>query len=167
MERWDRAAREHRFSRSSYFAAAYAAALRAIHQQDDIAMLMIVAKRGQPRPRLRLHHRINSNCVRVRFDGRRTVTSSGRVQRDVDELMAAQDVPFRRRRRPGRSDISGEVVASMPAFAYQDNVVLPLELPGCRTEEIVEPYAREVITGSRRSPPRDRHALLRVTIRTD
>ncbi|MFC8846837.1 MULTISPECIES: condensation domain-containing protein [unclassified Micromonospora] len=91
LQRWDQAAREHRFSRSSYFVAAFATALRAVHQQDD-----------------------------------------------------------------------------MPGFAYQDNAVLPLDLPGCRTEEVVEPYAREVMSGlTVEAIPRHADALLRITIRTD
>ncbi|MFG3423345.1 condensation domain-containing protein, partial [Micromonospora sp. NPDC048063] len=167
MRRWDDAARQHRFSRSSYFVAAYASALRAIHQQDDIGLLMIVARRGSRILDSAFTTRINSNCVRVRFDG----PESGllqHVQQTVDELMAAQDIPFSETAADPAVGLPGEVVASVPGFAYQDNVVLPLELPGCRTEEVVEPYAREVMSGlTVEAIPRDDDALLRITIRTD
>ncbi|MFG1780776.1 condensation domain-containing protein, partial [Micromonospora sp. NPDC049051] len=166
LQRWDHAAREQRFSRSSYFVAAYASALRAIHQQDDIGLLMIVAKRGSRILDSAFTIRINSNCVRVRFRPEEDLLRH--VQQTVDELMAAQDVPFSETAADPAVGLPGEVVASVPGFAYQDNVVLPLELPGCRTEEVVEPYAREVMSGlTVEAIPRDRDALLRITIRTD
>ncbi|MFI7650460.1 condensation domain-containing protein, partial [Micromonospora sp. NPDC049460] len=167
MRRWDDAARQHRFSRSSYFVAAYASALRAIHQQDDIGLLMIVARRGSRILDSAFTTRINSNCVRVRFDGPEAGLLQ-HVQQTVDELMAAQDIPFSETAADPAVGLPGEVVASVPGFAYQDNVVLPLELPGCRTEEVVEPYAREVMSGlTVEAIPRDDDALLRITIRTD
>ncbi|MEH0971882.1 amino acid adenylation domain-containing protein, partial [Micromonospora sp. CPCC 205546] len=166
MQRWDRAARERRFSRSSYFVAAYASALRAIHQQDDIGLLMIVARRGSRILDSAFTTRINSNCVRVRF--RPETDLLRHVQQTVDELMAAQDIPFSETAADPAVGLPGDVVASIPGFAYQDNVVLPLELPGCRTEEVVEPYAREVMSGlTVEAIPRDTDALLRITIRTD
>ncbi|WP_243640079.1 condensation domain-containing protein, partial [Micromonospora sp. MW-13] len=167
LERWDRAAREHRFSRSSYFAAAYATALRAIHQQDDIAMLMIVAQRGSRILDSTFTSRISSNCLRVRFDGPEKNLIRA-VQRTVDELMAAQDVAFLEMTTDPVLDMSREVANSMPSFAYQDNVVLPLELPGCRTEEVVEPYAREWSGACLVEVlPGNGDVLLRVTVRTD
>ncbi|MEU4645740.1 amino acid adenylation domain-containing protein, partial [Micromonospora sp. NPDC023814] len=167
MRGWDDAARQHRFSRSSYFVAAYASALRAIHQQDDIGLLMIVARRGSRILDSAFTTRINSNCVRVRFDGPEAGLLR-HVQQTVDELMAAQDIPFSETAADPAVGLPGEVVASVPGFAYQDNVVLPLELPGCRTEEVVEPYAREVMSGlTVEAIPRDDDALLRITIRTD
>ncbi|MFI1195382.1 condensation domain-containing protein, partial [Micromonospora sp. NPDC020750] len=167
MERWDRAAREHRFSRSTYFAAAYASALRAIHQQDDIAMLMIVAQRGSRILDSTFTSRISSNCLRVRFDGPEKNLIRA-VQRTVDELMAAQDVSFLEMTTDPALDMSREVANSLPSFAYQDNVVLPLELPGCRAEEIVEPYAREWSGACLAEVlPGNGDTLLRVTVRTD
>ncbi|SCG51082.1 condensation domain-containing protein, partial [Micromonospora halophytica] len=166
IQRWDRAAREQRFSRSSYFLAAFASALRAVHRQDDIGLLMIVAKRGSRILDSAFTTRINSNCVRVRFQPGRDLIRH--VQQTVDELMAAQDVPFSESAADPALGLPGEVVAGLPGFAYQDNVVLPLELPGCRTEEIVEPYAREVMSGlTVEAIPRHSDALLRITIRTD
>ncbi|WP_327028030.1 amino acid adenylation domain-containing protein [Micromonospora sp. NBC_01740] len=166
MQRWDQAAREQRFSRSSYFVAAYASALRAIHQQDDIGLLMIVARRGSRILDSAFTTRINSNCVRVRFRPEEDLLRH--VQQTVDELMAAQDIPFSETAADPAVGLPGEVVASIPGFAYQDNVVLPLDLPGCRTEEVVEPYAREVMSGlTVEAIPRDTDALLRITIRTD
>ncbi len=167
LERWDRAAREHRFSRSTYFAAAYACALRAIHQQDDIALLMIVAQRGSRILDSTFTSRITSNCLRVRFDGPEKDLIRA-VQRTAEGLMAAQDVSFVEMTTDPVLGMSREVANSMPSFAYQDNVVPPLELPGCRTEEVVDPYAREW-SGSCVAEvlPRGGDALLRVTIRTD
>ncbi len=167
MQPWDQAARQHRYTRTSIFAAAYATALRTIHQQDDIALLMVVAQRGNPTLDATLTTRISSNCLRVRFDGpERNLVRA--VQQSVDELMAAQDVSFLEMTVDPALGLPAEVANSLPTFAYQDNVVLPLELPGCRTEEVVEPYAREwsgrclveVLPG---------HGvdLLRVTVRTD
>ncbi|MDT0532195.1 amino acid adenylation domain-containing protein [Micromonospora sp. DSM 115977] len=167
LDRWDRAAREQRFSRSTYFAAAYASALRTIHQQDDIALLMIVAQRGSRILDSTFTSRITSNCLRVRFDGpERNLIRA--VQRTADGLMAAQDVSFVEMTVDPVLGMSREVANSMPSFAYQDNVVLPLELPGCRTEEVVDPYAREW-SGSCVAEvlPGNGGALLRVTIRTD
>ncbi|MEV5769262.1 condensation domain-containing protein, partial [Micromonospora sp. NPDC052213] len=167
LDRWDRAAREHRFSRSAYFAAAYATALRALRQQDDIGLLMIVAQRGSRILDSTFTSRINSNCLRVRFDGpERDLVRT--VQRTVDELMAAQDVPFLEMTADPTFGLRGEVITSLPSFAYQDNVVLPLELPGCRTEEVVEPYAREWSGGLLVEVlPGNGEVLLRITIRTD
>ncbi|MBB5827000.1 non-ribosomal peptide synthetase [Micromonospora carbonacea] len=166
LQRWDRAAREHRFSRSSYFVAAFATALRAIHHQDDIGLLMIVAKRGSRVLDSAFTTRINSNCVRVRFAPGQDLIRH--VQQTVDELMAAQDVPFSESAADPAVGLPSEVVAGLPGFAYQDNLVLPLELPGCRTEEVVEPYAREVMSGlTVEAIPRHADALLRITIRTD
>ncbi|WP_405095195.1 non-ribosomal peptide synthetase [Micromonospora sp. NBC_01412] len=168
MERWDRAAREQRFSRSTYFAAAFAAALRAVNQQDDIGLLMVVAKRGSRVLDSAFTTRLNLNCVRVRFDEPEDGSLVRRVHETISDLMRAQDVPFAETANDPAAGISSEVVASLPTFVYQDNVVLPLELPGCRTEEIVEPYAREVPNGlTVEVLPRADHALLRVTIRTD
>ncbi|WP_433348929.1 non-ribosomal peptide synthetase [Micromonospora sp. CA-111912] len=168
MERWDRAAREHRFSRSSLFAAAFASALRAVNQQDDVGLLMVVAKRGSRVLDSAFTTRLNLNCVRVRFDGPGDGDLVLRVHETISDLMRAQDVPFAETANDPAAGISSEVVASLPTFVYQDNVVLPLELPGCRTEEIVEPYAREVPNGlTVEVLPRADHALLRVTIRTD
>ncbi|MGK5673453.1 non-ribosomal peptide synthetase [Micromonospora sp. URMC 106] len=167
LGRWDRAAREHRFSRSAYFAAAYASALRAIHQQDDIGLLMIVAQRGSRVLDSTFTSRINSNCLRVRFDGPEEDLVRA-VQQSIDELMAAQDIPFLESTADPAVDMSREVANSLPTFAYQDNVVLPLELPGCRTEEVVEPYAREWSGACLVEVlPGDGDALLRVTVRTD
>ncbi|SCG75647.1 non-ribosomal peptide synthetase [Micromonospora coxensis] len=166
VQRWDRAAREQRFSRSSYFAAAFASALRAVHRQDDIGLLMIVAKRGSRILDSAFTTRINSNCVRVRFQPGQDLLRH--VQQTVDELMAAQDIPFSESAADPAVGLPSEVVAGLPGFAYQDNVVLPLELPGCRTEEVVEPYAREVMSGlTVEAIPRHTDALLRITIRTD
>ncbi|MEU4775674.1 amino acid adenylation domain-containing protein [Micromonospora sp. NPDC023644] len=167
LDRWDRAGREHRFSRSTYFAAAYAWALRAIHQQDDIALLMIVAQRGSRILDSTFTSRISSNCLRVRFDGPEKDLIRA-VQRTADGLMAAQDVSFVEMTTDPVLGMSREVANSLPSFAYQDNLVLPLDLPGCRTEEVVEPYAREW-SGSCVAEvlPGDGGALLRVTIRTD
>jgi amino acid adenylation domain-containing protein len=168
MERWDHAAREHRFSRSAYFAAACASALRALHQQDDIGLLMVVAKRGSRILDAAFTTRINLNCVRVRFDGPEDLGLVLRVNDTIRDLMRAQDVPFVETADDPVLGMSSEVVASLPTFVFQDNVVLPLELPGCRTEEVVEPYAREVPNGlTVEVLPRTDHALLRVTIRTD
>ncbi|MGW4502929.1 condensation domain-containing protein, partial [Micromonospora sp. NPDC004336] len=168
MRRWDEAAREQRFSRSSCFVAAFAAALRAVHGQDDIGLLMVVAKRGSRVLDSAFTTRLNLNCVRVRFDGPEDSGLVLRVNETVGDLMRAQDVPFAEIADDPAAGISGEVVASLPTFVYQDNVVLPLELPGCRTEEVVEPYAREVPNGlTVEVLPRADHALLRVTIRTD
>ncbi|MEU5950642.1 condensation domain-containing protein, partial [Micromonospora sp. NPDC047465] len=167
MERWDRAAREHRFSRSAYFAAAFATALRALHQQDDIGLLLVVAKRGSRVLDSAVTTRINLNCVRVRFDGPEDELVL-RVNDTISDLMRAQDVSFAETADDPTAGISSEVVASLPTFVFQDNVVHPLELPGCRTEEVVEPYAREVPNGlTVEVLPRSDHALLRVTIRTD
>ncbi|MFG3716156.1 amino acid adenylation domain-containing protein, partial [Micromonospora sp. NPDC047730] len=167
MERWDRAAREHRFSRSAYFTAAFATALRALHQQDDIGLLMVVAKRGSRVLDSAFTTRINLNCVRVRFDGPEDELVL-RVNDTINDLMRAQDVSFAETADDPTAGISSEVVASLPTFVFQDNVVHPLELPGCRTEEVVEPYAREVPNGlTVEVLPRADHALLRVTIRTD
>ncbi|MFG3701996.1 condensation domain-containing protein, partial [Micromonospora sp. NPDC047620] len=167
LERWDRAAREHRFSRSAYFAAAYATALRALHQQDDIGLLMIVAQRGSRVLDSTFTSRINSNCLRVRFDGpERNLIPT--VQRTVDELMAAQDVSFLEMTADPTFGLGGEVITSLSSFAYQDNVVRPLELPGCRTEEVVEPYAREWSGGLLVEVlPGNGEVILRTTIRTD
>ncbi|SCL14177.1 amino acid adenylation domain-containing protein [Micromonospora nigra] len=166
VRRWDEAAREHRFSRSSYFVAAYASALRAVHQQDDIGLLMIVARRGSRILDAAFTTRINSNCVRVRFQPGQDLLQH--VQQTIDELMAAQDIPFSESAADPAVGLPSEVVASLPGFAYQDNVVLPLELPGCRTEEVVDPYAREVMSGlTVEAIPRDDGALLRITFRTD
>ncbi|SCL71976.1 amino acid adenylation domain-containing protein [Micromonospora citrea] len=168
MRRWDEAARQQRFSRSSCFVAAFASALRAVHQQDDIGLLMVVAKRGSRVLDSAFTTRLNLNCVRVRFDGPEDGGLVLRVNETVGDLMRAQDVPFAEIADDPAAGISGEVVASLPTFVYQDNVVLPLELPGCRTEEVVEPYAREVPNGlTVEVLPRADHALLRVTIRTD
>ncbi|MEH1099641.1 non-ribosomal peptide synthetase [Micromonospora sp. CPCC 205561] len=168
MHRWDDAAREQRFSRSSCFVAAFAAALRAVHQQDDIGLLMVVAKRGSRVLDCAFTTRLNLNCVRVRFDGPEDGGLVLRVNETVSDLMRAQDVPFAEIADDPTAGIPSEVVASLPTFVYQDNVVLPLELPGCRTEEVVEPYAREVPNGlTVEVLPRADHALLRVTIRTD
>ncbi|MBQ1076527.1 amino acid adenylation domain-containing protein [Micromonospora sp. C31] len=167
LDRWDRAAREHRFSRSTYFAAAYASALRTIHQQDDIALLMIVAQRGSRIVDSTFTSRISSNCLRVRFDGPEKNLIRA-VQHTVDALMAAQDVAFVEMTTDPALGMPREVVNSLPSFAYQDNLVLPLELPGCRTEDVVEPYAREWSGGCVAEVlPGDGAALLRVTIRTD
>ncbi|SCF50479.1 condensation domain-containing protein, partial [Micromonospora carbonacea] len=168
MQRWDRAAREHRFSRSSYFVAAFATALRAIHHQDDIGLLMVVAKRGSRVLDSAFTTRLNLNCVRVRFDGPQDDKLVLRVHETIADLMRAQDVPFAETADDPAAGLSSEVVASLPTFVYQDNLVLPLELPGCRTEEVVDPYAREVSNGlTVEVLPRVDHALLRVTIRTD
>ncbi|MBB5826999.1 non-ribosomal peptide synthetase [Micromonospora carbonacea] len=168
MQRWDRAAREHRFSRSSYFVAAFATALRAIHHQDDIGLLMVVAKRGSRVLDSAFTTRLNLNCVRVRFDGPQDDKLVLRVHETIADLMRAQDVPFAETADDPAAGLSSEVVASLPTFVYQDNLVLPLELPGCRTEEVVDPYAREVSNGlTVEVLPRADHALLRVTIRTD
>ncbi|RLK24955.1 amino acid adenylation domain-containing protein [Micromonospora sp. M71_S20] len=167
LDRWDRAAREHRFSRSTYFAAAYASALRTIHQQDDIALLMIVAQRGSRILDSTFTSRITSNCLRVRFDGPEKNLIRA-VQHTADGLMAAQDVSFVEMTTDPVLGMSREVANSLPSFAYQDNLVPPLELPGCRTEEVVDPYAREW-SGSCVAEvlPGAAGALLRVTIRTD
>ncbi|MFG3715723.1 amino acid adenylation domain-containing protein, partial [Micromonospora sp. NPDC047730] len=170
LERWDRAAREHRFSRSAYFAAAYASALRALHQQDDIGVLMIVAQRGSRILDSTFTSRINSNCLRVRFDGSDGPAKdlARAVQQTVDELMAAQDISFLESTADPTVDMSREVANSLPTFAYQDNVVLPLDLPGCRTEEVVEPYAREWSGACLVEVlPGEEGVLLRVTVRTD
>ncbi|MER7415878.1 amino acid adenylation domain-containing protein [Micromonospora peucetia] len=168
MQRWDRAAREHRISRSSYFVAAFASALRAIHQQDDIGLLMVVAKRGSRVLDSAFTTRLNLNCVRVRFDGPQDDKLVLRINETISDLMRAQDVPFAETATDPAAGLSGEVVASLPTFVFQDNVVLPLELPGCRAEEVVDPYAREVPNGlTVEVLPRADHALLRVTIRTD
>ncbi|MCK1810314.1 MULTISPECIES: condensation domain-containing protein, partial [unclassified Micromonospora] len=168
LDRWDRAARDHRFSRSSYFVAAFASALRAIHQQDDIALLMVVAKRGSRVLDSAFTTRLNLNCVRVRFDGPHDDKLVLRVDETIRDLMRAQDVPFAETADDPAAGLSGEVVASLPTFVFQDNVVVPLELPGCRAEEVVDPYAREVPNGlTVEVLPRVDHALLRVTIRTD
>ncbi|MEU4595374.1 condensation domain-containing protein, partial [Micromonospora aurantiaca (nom. illeg.)] len=168
LDRWDRAARDHRFSRSSYFVAAFASALRAIHQQDDIALLMVVAKRGSRVLDSAFTTRLNLNCVRVRFDGPQDDKLVLRVDETIRDLMRAQDVPFAETADDPAAGLSGEVVASLPTFVFQDNVVVPLELPGCRAEEVVDPYAREVPNGlTVEVLPRVDHALLRVTIRTD
>ncbi|MEV0880055.1 amino acid adenylation domain-containing protein [Micromonospora echinofusca] len=168
MQRWDRAAREQRFSRSSYFVAAFASALRAIHQQDDIGLLMVVAKRGSRVLDSAFTTRLNLNCVRVRFDGPEDDKLVLRVNETITDLMRAQDVPFAETADDPAAGLSGEVVASLPTFVFQDNVVVPLELPGCRAEEVVDPYAREVPNGlTVEVLPRLDHALLRVTIRTD
>ncbi|MFG3423344.1 amino acid adenylation domain-containing protein [Micromonospora sp. NPDC048063] len=167
LERWDRAARERRFSRSAYFAAAYAVALRAIHQQDDIGLVVIVAQRGSRILDSTFTSRINTNCLRVRFDepGKDLVRA---VQQTLDELMAAQDIPFLESAADPAVGLSREVANSLPAFAYQDNVVLPLELPACRTEEVVEPYAREWSGACLVEVlPGEEDVLLRVTVRTD
>ncbi|MGB2572597.1 non-ribosomal peptide synthetase [Micromonospora citrea] len=168
MQRWDRAAREQRFSRSSYFVAAFASALRAVHRQDDIGLLMVVAKRGSRVLDSAFTTRLNLNCVRVRFDGPEDDKLVLRVNETISDLMRAQDVPFAETADDPAAGLSGEVVASLPTFVFQDNVVLPLELPGCRAEEVVDPYAREVSNGlTVEVLPRPDHALLRVTIRTD
>ncbi|MFI7651056.1 AMP-binding protein, partial [Micromonospora sp. NPDC049460] len=168
MRRWDRAAREQRFSRSSYFVAAFASALRAVHHQDDIGLLMVVAKRGSRVLDSAFTTRLNLNCVRVRFDGPEDDKLVLRVNETITDLMQAQDVPFAETADDPAAGLSGEVVASLPTFVFQDNVVLPLELPGCRAEEVVDPYAREVPNGlTVEVLPRADHALLRVTIRTD
>ncbi|MFG1892370.1 amino acid adenylation domain-containing protein [Micromonospora sp. NPDC049051] len=168
LQRWDGAAREQRFSRSSYFVAAFASALRAIHQQDDIALLMVVAKRGSRVLDSAFTTRLNLNCVRVRFDGPQDDKLVLRVDETISDLMRAQDVPFAETADDPAAGLSGEVVASLPTFVFQDNVVVPLELPGCRAEEVVDPYAREVPNGlTVEVLPRVDHALLRVTIRTD
>ncbi|MGK5673452.1 non-ribosomal peptide synthetase [Micromonospora sp. URMC 106] len=168
MRRWDDAARAQRFSRSSCFVAAFASALRAVHRQDDIGLLMVVAKRGSRVLDSAFTTRLNLNCVRVRFDGPEDGGLVLRVNETISDLMRAQDVPFAETADDPAAGIPGEVVASLPTFVYQDNVVLPLELPGCRTEEVVEPYAREVPNGlTVEVLPRADHALLRVTIRTD
>ncbi|RQW99556.1 condensation domain-containing protein, partial [Micromonospora chalcea] len=168
LDRWDRAARDQRFSRSSYFVAAFASALRAIHQQDDIALLMVVAKRGSRVLDSAFTTRLNLNCVRVRFDGPHDDKLVLRVDETIRDLMRAQDVPFAETADDPAAGLSGEVVASLPTFVFQDNVVVPLELPGCRAEEVVDPYAREVPNGlTVEVLPRVDHALLRVTIRTD
>ncbi|MEV4482750.1 non-ribosomal peptide synthetase [Micromonospora coxensis] len=168
MQRWDRAAREQRFSRSSYFVAAFASALRAVHRQDDIGLLMVVAKRGSRVLDSAFTTRLNLNCVRVRFDGPDDDKLVLRVHETISDLMRAQDVPFAETADDPAAGLSGEVVASLPTFVFQDNVVLPLELPGCRAEEVVDPYAREVSNGlTVEVLPRPDHALLRVTIRTD
>ncbi|MDT0532193.1 amino acid adenylation domain-containing protein [Micromonospora sp. DSM 115977] len=168
VQRWDRAAREQRFSRSSYFVAAFASALRAVHQQDDIGLLMVVAKRGSRVLDSAFTTRLNLNCVRVRFDGPEDDKLVLRVNETISDLMRAQDVPFAETADDPAAGLSGEVVASLPTFVFQDNVVLPLELPGCRAEEVVDPYAREVPNGlTVEVLPRADHALLRVTIRTD
>ncbi|MGW4501000.1 condensation domain-containing protein, partial [Micromonospora sp. NPDC004336] len=167
LERWDRAGRERRFSRSAYFAAAYASALRAVHRQDDIGMLMIVAQRGSRVLDSTFTSRINSNCLRVRFDAPERDLPRA-VQRSIDELMAAQDVPFLESTADPAIGLSREVANSLPTFAYQDNVVLPLELPGCRAEEVVEPYAREWSGACLVEVlPGDGDVLVRVTVRTD
>ncbi|MFG1780426.1 condensation domain-containing protein, partial [Micromonospora sp. NPDC049051] len=167
LDRWDRAAREQRFSRSTYFAAAYASALRTIHQQDDIAMLMIVAQRGSRILDSTFTSRISNNCLRVRFDGPEQNLLRA-VQQTADGLMAAQDVSFLEMTTDPVLGMSREVANSLPSFAYQDNLVLPLELPGCRTEEVVEPYAREWSGACVAEVlPGDRGTLLRVTVRTD
>ncbi len=168
LDRWDRAARDQRFSRSSYFVAAFASALRAIHAQDDIALLMVVAKRGSRVLDSAFTTRLNLNCVRVRFDGPQDDKLVLRVDETIRDLMRAQDVPFAETADDPAAGLSGEVVASLPTFVFQDNVVVPLELPGCRAEEVVDPYAREVPNGlTVEVLPRVDHALLRVTIRTD
>ncbi|SCL14175.1 amino acid adenylation domain-containing protein [Micromonospora nigra] len=168
LRRWDEAAREHRFSRSSYFVAAFASALRAVHQQDDIGLLMVVAKRGSRVLDSAFTTRLNLNCVRVRFDGPQDDKLVLRVHETIADLMRAQDVPFAETADDPAAGLPSEVVASLPTFVYQDNVMLPLELPGCRTEEVVDPYAREVSNGlTVEVLPRVDHALLRVTIRTD
>ncbi|MEU9508670.1 amino acid adenylation domain-containing protein [Micromonospora sp. NPDC048170] len=168
MQRWDRAARDQRFSRSSYFVAAFASALRAIHQQDDIGLLMVVAKRGSRVLDSAFTTRLNLNCVRVRFEGPQDDKLVLRINETISDLMRAQDVPFAETADDPAAGLSGEVVASLPTFVFQDNVVLPLELPGCRAEEVVDPYAREVPNGlTVEVLPRADHALLRVTIRTD
>ncbi|WP_326564156.1 amino acid adenylation domain-containing protein [Micromonospora peucetia] len=168
VQRWDRAAREQRFSRSSYFVAAFASALRAIHRQDDIGLLMVVAKRGSRVLDSAFTTRLNLNCVRVRFDGPEDDKLVLRINETISDLMRAQDVPFAETADDPAAGLSGEVVASLPTFVFQDNVVLPLELPGCRAEEVVDPYAREVPNGlTVEVLPRTDHALLRVTIRTD
>ncbi|ADL45991.1 non-ribosomal peptide synthetase [Micromonospora aurantiaca (nom. illeg.)] len=168
VRRWDRAAVEHRFSRSTYFAAAYASALRAIHGQDDIALLMIVAQRGSRVLDSAFTSRISSNCLRVRFGGPEKHLMRG-LQQAADDLMAAQDVSFLEMVTDDPVlDLPREVINSLPSFAYQDNLVLPLDLPGCRTEEVVEPYAREWSGACVAEVlPGDESVLLRVTIRTD
>ncbi|MFI2392900.1 condensation domain-containing protein, partial [Micromonospora aurantiaca (nom. illeg.)] len=168
VRRWDRAAGEHRFSRSTYFAAAYASALRAIHGQDDIALLMIVAQRGSRVLDSAFTSRISSNCLRVRFGGPEKDLMRA-LQQTADELMAAQDVSFLEMVTDDPVlDLPREVINSLPSFAYQDNLVLPLDLPGCRTEEVVEPYAREWSGACVAEVlPGDGSVLLRVTIRTD
>ncbi|MGN9767368.1 non-ribosomal peptide synthetase [Micromonospora sp. SD12] len=167
LDRWDRAGREQRFSRSTYFAAAYASALRTIHQQDDIALLMIVAQRGSRILDSAFTSRIGSNCLRVRFDSpEKNLVRT--LQQTVDRLMAAQDVTFLEMTTDPVLGMSREVINSLPSFAYQDNLVLPLKLPGCRTEEVVDPYAREWSGGCVAEVlPGNGGALLRVTIRTD
>jgi amino acid adenylation domain-containing protein len=168
MARWDAAAREHGLRRSSYFVAAFASALRAFHRQDDIGLLMVVAKRGSRVLDSAFTTRLNLNCVRVRFDGPQDDKLVLRVNETIDDLMRAQDVSFAEIADDPEAAIPSEVVASLPTFVYQDNVLLPLELPGCRTEEVVDPYAREVSNGlTVEVLPRADHALLRVTIRTD
>ncbi|MEU5949801.1 condensation domain-containing protein, partial [Micromonospora sp. NPDC047465] len=170
LARWDRVAREHRFSRSAYFAAAYATALRAIHGQTDIGMLMIVAQRGSRILDSTFTSRINSNCLRVRFDGSNGPAKdlARAVQQTIDELMAAQDIPFLESTADPAVGVSREVANSLPTFAYQDNVVLPLDLPGCRAEEVVDPYAQEWSGACLVEVlPGEEDVLLRVTIRTD
>ncbi|MEE3920917.1 hypothetical protein V2I01_30290 [Micromonospora sp. BRA006-A] len=81
------------------------------------------------------------------FDGPQDDKLVLRVDETIRDLMRAQDVPFAETADDPAAGLSGEVVASLPTFVFQDNVVVPLELPGCRAEEVVDPYAREVPNG--------------------
>jgi len=168
LQPWNQHAHQHHYTPTTYYATAYATALHTIHQQNDIAFLIVTAQRGNPTLDNTLTTRTNLNCVRVRFEDGGSDDLVLQVHRTLSDLMTNQDIPFAETADDPVAGISSGVVASLPTFIYQDNPQPRLELPGCRTDEVVEPYAREVPNGlTVEVLPRSDHALLRITIRTD
>ncbi|MFJ9445113.1 amino acid adenylation domain-containing protein [Kitasatospora sp. NPDC101235] len=141
---------------------------RRLSGQRDVGMMVPVARRGGSQLERAVVNRAGVLCLRL--DGRPYPGGAlAEAAAQVEEALRAQDVPF--------SAVLGELATlrpdvhmffGLPLVVYQDNPRPPLDLPGCRTEPVLDRLAKDVPAAlTVELLPLEREAVLRVTIRTD
>ena len=170
---WDEYVRAAGMSRFGYLAGIFGQVLRGITGQADVAMMVPVARRGNEVTDRGVGCRLDAICLRLRpaAGSRRGAPADwlGEAGRTVHQALSAQDLPFSEvvmGLAAVRPDL--HVLMTIPTFILQDNALPELPLPGCRTELVVDAYAKEVPTPLTVEVfPAGVGFTLRVTVRTD